>query len=389
MDENQPKESDLVAIPRNFIYAKGFPKGADLTNRLAEWHCLDRTVGRKANVQMTLEDLAYRMKCLRGLIQTIGRPRIIQYFCNQFHQYFPDIKWNGVSEIQSIDNFVHFLSNGKWDSKKREMADFALHSLWGTQNTWALELEVQILLDLEMKYGPKLKDRESGKKLATKTKVHPGDFVKDILVAQRSSIFGRVKNRIKAVHKEVLYVRLKSDRALNKDVMWIRTSSKATYGFNGMIGICRGHADEYVDDPALRVWTRPGHQFGVPIGTPSPPPLQGQANLPPTIADSPNAQSMMEFFETMGPLTPEDLVKICHTLNKTPPSHLVTEDGGDDPIIKNDCLMKNQVAGIMNEETLVNDVNDDDDDDDDALLTNVFGESEVRKASEIPLTTWV
>lgn len=98
---------------------------------------------------------------------------------------------------------------------------------------------------------------------------------------------------------------------------------------------------------------------------------------------------MMEFFETMGPLTPEDLVKICHTLNKTPPSHLVTEDGGDDPIIKNDCLMKNQVAGIMNEETLVNDVNDDDDDDDDALLTNVFGESEVRKASEIPLTTWV
>jgi hypothetical protein len=302
------------------------------------WSCLDRRTTERGSAEgLTEEKFAAMLVAGRRLILKLAEPRIIAYFVSQMKLVYSDVKCNG-KEIRSIDDFITYLRKGPWNNKRREVANFALHTAWGASNVWALDVEVDVMKVLEMKYGNK--KIAAHKPSQKREKNHPGNFCKQMCVNKKGSLFNRVQQFVRREYKEAIYVRiLKPEKLLESKpkksipkVVWIKEATRDRFGFHCLIGICVGHKDEFKQANM--------HQEENEV-TP----------------ETPNTKNkMLEWLhenllsgETIE--TTEDLIRLAQG-NSERSSHF-----GGDP------LMHNRVAALEDE--------DDDDDDDDLVRKNL------------------
>ena len=247
-----PRTEDFVEIPPNFFYPKGSPKGQDLTNRFLIWNCLDRRTGagRETPQDLTQAKFATMLISGRRLILKLAEPMIKKFFEEKFSEAFPEVRYNN-RKISTIGDLFKYVQKGPWDNKMREIVHYSLHAMWGTSNAWALTAEQDILSILEMKYGPKKISSHGAKEKRQKN--HPGDFCKVMCVNKKGSMLVPLKNLVRKVYKEAIYVRTQAeDKILGSKpgknipkVAWIRkAATRTSYGFEGLIGICVGHPDE-------------------------------------------------------------------------------------------------------------------------------------------------
>ena len=324
-----PRTEDFVEIPPNFFYPKGSPKGQDLTNRFLIWNCLDRRTGagRETPQDLTQAKFATMLISGRRLILKLAGPMIKTFFEEKFSEAFPEVRYNN-RKISTIGDLFKYVQKGPWDNKMREIVHYSLHAMWGTSNAWALTAEQDILSILEMKYGPKKISSHGAKEKRQKN--HPGDFCKVMCVNKKGSMLVPLKNLVRKVYKEAIYVRTQAeDKILGSKpgknipkVAWIRKATRTSYGFEGLIGICVGHLDEKNPD------TDGDHVSSMPDSSP------GTENAIITWL-----RAKLESGERVD--TTDDLMRLAAREDYGPVMRLADRED-------NDPLMNNRVAGLPN-----------------------------------------
>lgn len=238
-----------MEIAPNFFFPKGDPKGQDLTNRLLAWKALDRRTGDSSDPNdITPQKLLDMMRAARKLIYKLAEPRIVAKLMDNIKEVYPEVKLHG-KDLKTLDDVVQYIQRGPYDNKIRGFVDYVLHSSWGTSNAWALEVEHDIMIDLEMKYSDKKIAPGKTPEKQKREKNHPGNFCKQMCVIKKGSMLNRIQLCVRRIYKEVIYRRGQDKERLLQStpkpsipkVVRLEPATRESHGFEGLVGICVGH----------------------------------------------------------------------------------------------------------------------------------------------------
>lgn len=211
------------------------------------------------------EDFAPKLTQLRkGTVQW-GAARVQELFIHRLNNKFDDLFLNG-SRVNSLSSFTDFIKAGPWDDKMRAIVFYAQDGMWEKCNSWSYNLEAEYARMLGIKFTGM---RANGTK---PKRTHKGKCAHYLFVKCKGTLVNTIRNATKRAWKEALFNRkpkvtkvseegggegillpMEMDAdAMAKHVPKIlhyqsrevaATSGFAAIpGFNGVIGICEGHA---------------------------------------------------------------------------------------------------------------------------------------------------
>lgn len=245
---------NFVVLPIDYVPVYGSLKPTDtdpcpLESRMRYLPVLDKRgadglpINDKELPPCSLEQLDTRLQNWRLGTMKWGDPRIEGYFCdNMVREFKDDFKQSDGSTITSSQQFCELYRRGPNDRKMRRMVYYALNTLWGSNNQWAINLEAEYTKMLKMKFGKKT---SSGKMPSRPTS---GNCFASIFVRKKGHIVEKIRNTGKRCYKEGLYHRNEKPsrqqgsvrNGIPKMVKQV-VATEDKHGFRGLLGLCEGH----------------------------------------------------------------------------------------------------------------------------------------------------
>jgi hypothetical protein len=197
---------------------------------------------------ISMEQFQDRLRALRQATVKWGAARVEEFFVSQIKREYPDLRIND-REIDSSADFCDWIKKGPWDNKMRGIVAYASGDMWGMNNQWAINLEVEYCRMLQIRFTGL---KSNNKKLQ---RMHKGRCVAAILVKGKGSLVGKFRNTCKRKYLEAIYCRFekpklggpteKSDdgKVAVPRMVAQETARLSDHGFNGKLAKCEGHPD--------------------------------------------------------------------------------------------------------------------------------------------------
>lgn len=195
---------------------------------------------------ISMKQFEERLRALRQATVKWGAARIEEFFVSQIKREYKYLKIND-REIDSSADFCDWIKKGPWDNKMRGIVAYASGDMWGDNNQWAINLEVEYCRMLQIKFT----GFKSNKKRLQR--LHKGKCVAAILVKGKGSLVGKFRNTCKRKYLEAVYCRSEKPKlggptekhddgkvAVPRMVEQ-ETARLEEHGFNGKLAKCEGH----------------------------------------------------------------------------------------------------------------------------------------------------
>ena len=219
-----------------------------LNDRYQHLKAIDK---RSANEQgtpipgMTLGLFETRLQKIRDGIIRWAASLVENHFVVSMIEKYPE------SNITSSAEFCEMYKRGPNTKTMRAMASYAIDAMWGSNNQWAINAEVEMCKMLRIRFSG-LKSNGT-----TAKKTHPGKCITKLAVRRKGSLVEKVRNTGKRVWKEGIYSRSESPKMGGTSKTGVPKMLKqidatiGEHGFNGKLGLCEGHKDltRQVDTP--------------------------------------------------------------------------------------------------------------------------------------------
>lgn len=274
-------ECEPTEWPDDFIPATNVVKPTDddptpiddrFRNHLA---AIDKRTKTEKNVQgqnelrgVSMSEFESRLRKLRVATVKWGAPRIEAIFVESLNRKYPDLRWND-KKIASSADFCQWIKKGPFDNYMHGVVAFATGEMWGDNNQWAINLEIEYHSLLRVKCTGVLSNGKRPKKS------HKGNCSAAVFVKGKGSLVGKIRNCCKRRWKEAVYCRTekpkiaekelepeddqedqatdtKKDKKNNKipKLLMQEEATEETHGFHGYLGKCAGHPDLLQKTPA-------------------------------------------------------------------------------------------------------------------------------------------
>ena len=189
-------------IPKDFVLMKTSNKMSqrEIDQRYAIWKVLDFRKGdlwgSDPGQGWDSSTFGVVLDSMRELTYAMSIPIINTHFAKEFNRKFPKFKLLGgrrVNRLSDIVEYVHAYNPSDTSALRplelRSMIFFCLYTLWGKNNYWAYEGELEILKLLQFRYnGNRMCDG------TVKKRNHLGGFIKAILVKKLDMERGKLND---------------------------------------------------------------------------------------------------------------------------------------------------------------------------------------------------
>ena len=195
-------------IPDDFLPVGALPKDDGAYDKYFSnyYHFFGRRPGEKENqggevLQVSLAVLKGNVQSMKSFAVEVAKTGVNKYYSEAFNQAYPGFTFKKGGRIRHVTSLLDFndaLKQNTYGKEMRSMAFFTLHTVWGANNEWAIDLEQEILNHLQMEYSGKRFDG------SVMVRNHRGGCFKAIGVAQKNSMLKPTKKCLKERHQEGL-----------------------------------------------------------------------------------------------------------------------------------------------------------------------------------------
>lgn len=196
---------------------------------------------------ISMDQFQDRLRALRQGVVKWGAARIEAYFVAQINLEYPDLKINNRA-IESSADFCDWIKKGPWNNEMRGIVFFASGTLWGDNNQWAVNMEIEFCKMLRIKFTGL---KSNNKKLQ---RLHKGKCIAATFVKGKGSLVGKFRNTCKRKYLEAIYCRTEKPKlggnavngggAMSVPRMILQEDARMnTHGFIGKLAKCEGHKD--------------------------------------------------------------------------------------------------------------------------------------------------
>lgn len=224
----------------------------DRKNHIACLHRGNAADCNSAISGISLQQFGMKLQQLRLGAHKWGISKIESILVNGLMTDHPDLCVNGHS-ISSVNDFFEWLKKGSWSKEKQVIVAFAGNSVWGSNNQWAINLEIEFCAMMNVEWSD---SKSNGDKML---KPPQGKCFHNIFVKAKGSLCTRIRNNCKRHFKIAVYSRNEGDDG--EDEATVRTSTVSAKGrktkvpkliaqevaciekdgFTGNLGYCDGH----------------------------------------------------------------------------------------------------------------------------------------------------
>lgn len=217
-------------------------------------HAFDkRSAESRGNTVGNLDVPSVKEKLLRSRKVTVDKANaaLNAQFKEQFELHYPNFTYSKIRKVNCVKDLVQAVRVCEYNNEMRAIIFCVLHSFFN--QGFVLELEKQILANFGWEYS------DEDVHGATKSRMHPGGSIKDIIIKQKTVITNPIRNAVKKLHCEGFHVRKgdtsdeaaarreKKGLAPIKDsgpkLVQFQKATKECSGFLGWIAVYEGHPD--------------------------------------------------------------------------------------------------------------------------------------------------
>lgn len=227
----KPTKEDPTPLMDRYLHLKSLDKRLDLEVRGQQFSGID------------MEKFQSRLSALRQAVVKWGSARVEAYFVHEMNKKFPDLKVNG-RKLESSSDFVELIKIGPWDNALRGIVAYASSDMWGDNNQFAINLEIEFTEVVRIKYTGL---KSNGKPPA---KIHRGKCCAQIFVKNKGTLVGKIRNACKRRYCEAVYSRKEDCKIASESAPDFKDgvpkliaqipATVESMGFHGKLGICVG-----------------------------------------------------------------------------------------------------------------------------------------------------
>lgn len=226
-----PTKDDPTPLEDRYLRLKSLDKRLDLNLRGQQLSGIDQAKFKT------------RLSALRNATVKWGSARTEAYFVEEMNKQFPDLTING-RKLESSADFVEIIKKGTWDNDLRAKVAFASFEMWGDNNQFAINFEIEYCNIIRIKWtGLKCNGKPP-------VKIHKGKCCAALFVKNKGTLVGKIRNACKRRWCEAVYSRSENPKVAPASAPDMKdgipkllaqiTATVETLGFNGKLGICAG-----------------------------------------------------------------------------------------------------------------------------------------------------
>ena len=139
-----------------------------------------------------------RLTKLRLATVKWGSARIEGIFVASINKKFPELEVDG-RDVESSADFVEVIKKGPWDKTLMKYVAYASFGMWGGNNQFAINLEVEFTKMLRIEFTGLLANGRPA------VKIHKGKCISQLFVKCKGSMVGKFRSTCKRRWRECVY----------------------------------------------------------------------------------------------------------------------------------------------------------------------------------------